>query len=192
MVSPNSLRLHLSRINSFCIVKDWTESVWELLLEEWHEKAVAIVAGLPPAQSTSQPLATLGSLYQLKGDTLTNQQSEQLSSFRTGMATTVGVAPRMVRQGMETFAKADALDRLVHEAQMRRALEQGVAKERIRFGGSSFLYSHLGDLYRHLGRFDEALQTFQYLSAIVPMNAAGCMNRLRRFRRQWGRSKVRL
>jgi tetratricopeptide (TPR) repeat protein len=73
---------------------------------------------------------------------------------------------------LEAYGRAVALDTLIGEARRRRALAEGVPKERVRFGGSSFLYSHLGDTYRHLGQFPQALEAFRHLSAITPTDAA--------------------
>jgi tetratricopeptide (TPR) repeat protein len=153
-VSPNSFKTHLSRINSFyrrgLDMSSLDASIDEAL------KAVAIVGDLPPQQSTAQPLQTLGALYQLKGETVASFESPQ----------------QWYSKALETFAQAVALDTLLRETERQRALAQGIPKDRIRFGGSSFLYSHLGDTYRHLGRFPEALEAFRHLSAITPTDAA--------------------
>jgi tetratricopeptide (TPR) repeat protein len=169
-VSPNSFKTHLARINSL-----YRRGLDLFSLDECIEeaqKAAAIVADLPPEQSTALPLATLGSLYQLKGDTLTAQQNALLSVTNPSITGTFESPQQWYDRALDAFAQAVALDDLQRESERRRALARGVPKERIRFGGSSFLYSHLADTYRRLGRFKEALQAFRHLSAIAPIDAA--------------------
>ena len=170
-ISPNSFKTHLGRINGF-----YRRGLDLFTLDESIEearKAVFIVADLPPEQSTVRPLETLGSLYQLKGDTLANHQSTQLSSSSlSAVATGVADSPRQwYDKALEIYAQAVALDTLLRASRKQQALDRGIPRERVRFGGSSFLYSHLGDTYRSLGRFHDALQAFQHLSAIVPADA---------------------
>jgi tetratricopeptide (TPR) repeat protein len=175
-VSPNSFKTHLSRINSLYRRGLDTFSLEESIAEA--RKAVSIVADLPPEQSTAQPLAVLGSLYQLKGDTLAAQQSAQMSTMNlslTGAPESSGASEspqQWYDKALDAFAQAVALDDLLRETERRAALAQGTPKQRIRFGGSSFLYSHLGDTYRREGRFKEALEAFRHLSAIAPTDAA--------------------
>jgi hypothetical protein len=153
-VSPNSFKTHLSRINSFYRRGLDSFSIDESIEEA--RRAVAIVADLPPDQSTAQPLQTLGALYQLKGETVASFESPQ----------------QWYAKALETFAQAVALDNLARETERKRALANGVPKKRIRFGGSGFLYSHLGDTYRHVGRFADALEAFRHLAAIAPTDAS--------------------
>jgi len=169
-VSPNSFKTHLARINVF-----YRRGLNLFSLEECIEeaqKAVAIVANLPPEQSTAQPLATLGSLYQLKGDTLTAQQVALLSAMDPSMTGTFESPQQWYDKALEAFAQARELDGLLRKSDRQRALAQGIPKERIRFRGSSFLYYHLGDTYRRERRFKEALEAFRLLSAIAPTDAA--------------------
>jgi protein O-mannosyl-transferase len=169
-VSPGSFKTHLARINSL-----YRRGLNQFSLDECIEEAqqaVAIVADLPPEQSTSRPLATLGSLYQLKGDTLTAHQEALTSLTNPGITGTFESPQQWYDKALDAFAQAVALDDLLRESERRRALARGIPKERIRFGGSSFLYSHLADTYRRLGRFKEALDTFRRLSAIAPLDAA--------------------
>lgn len=170
IVSPNSFKTHLSRINSF-----YRRGLDLFSLDECIEeaqKAAAIVANLPPEQSTSQPLATLGSLYQLKGDTLTAQQVALLSALDPSMTSTFESPQQWYERALDAFAQAVELDGILRESDRQRALAQGIPKERIRFRGSRFLYDHLGDTYRSVGRFKEALEAFRHLSAIAPTDAA--------------------
>jgi hypothetical protein len=106
---------------------------------------VAIVADLPPGQSTAKPLAILGYLYQLKGDTLARQQMELLS-FGSLMVTNTPESPEQwYEKALGTFSRAVTLDRMQSAAERQYQLNQGIPKNQIREGGSSFLYSHLGD-----------------------------------------------
>ena len=169
-VSPNSFKTHLARINVF-----FRQGLDLHRLDECIEeakKASDIVAGLPPEQSTAKPLATLGSLYQLKGDTLARLQ---LASPAFGVPTVSG-SPELPEQwygkALDSLSQAVAIDRLQSETERERQLHQGIPENRIRQGGSSLLYSHLGDTYRRLGRFPEALEAFRHLSAIAPTDPA--------------------
>ncbi len=169
-VSPNSFKTHLARINVFS-----RQGLDSFTLEESIEeakKAAAIVADLPPAQSTAKPLATLGSLYQLKGDILARQQEMAATSFASLTITDPPESPNQwYEKALDTFSQAVALDRMQSTAEKQRQLDRGIPTDRIREGGSSFLYSHLGDTYLRLGRFQEALDAFRHLSAIVPTDA---------------------
>lgn len=169
-VSPNSFKTHLARINVF-----YRRGLDLFSLEECIEeakKAAAIVANLPPDQSTALPLATLGSLYQLKGDTLKAQQAALLSAMDLNMIGTFESPQQWYDRALEAFAQAVKLDGLSRESDRQRALAQGIPKERIRFRGSNFLYYHLGDTYRRERRFKEALEAFRHLSAIAPTDAS--------------------
>jgi tetratricopeptide (TPR) repeat protein len=170
-VSPGSFKTHLGRINSLSRRGLDLSSLDECIEEA--KKAAAIVAELPPEQSTAQPLAALGSLYQLKGDTLTAAQQDALLSVTNPIITgTVESPEQWYDRALDTFAQAAALDNLQRESERRRALARGIPKDRIRFGGSSFLYSHRADTYRRLRRFREAIEAYRHLSAIAPMDAA--------------------
>jgi protein O-mannosyl-transferase len=172
LVSPNSFKTHLGRINGL-YRRGLNSSTLEECIEE-AKKAASIVAHLPPEQSTVRPLETLASLYALKGDTLATHQTSQIAldgSVRLDMDGTFESPRQWYEKALETFAEAVAMDDLLREASKRSALARGISRERIRFGGSSFLYSHLGDTYRRLGRFPEALRAFQHLAAIAPTDA---------------------
>ncbi len=169
-VSPDSFKTHLGRINSLYRRKLDLFSLDECIDEA--KKAAAIVADLPPEQSTTLPLATLGSLYQLKGDTLTAQQVAFLSAMDLSMTGTFESPQQWYDKALDAFAQAVKLDGLLRESDRQRALAQGIPKERIRFRGSNFLYYHLGETYRHVGRFKDALEAFRHLSAIAPTDAA--------------------
>jgi tetratricopeptide (TPR) repeat protein len=93
-------------------------------------------------------------------------------SFGIKMASGPPESPQWHEKALETLSQAAALDRIQSAAARQRQLSQGVPKNRIREGGSSFLYSHLGDTYRRLGRLPEALEAFRHLSAIAPTDAA--------------------
>jgi protein O-mannosyl-transferase len=169
-VSPDSFKTHLARINSLYRRGLNMRSLDECIEEA--KKAETIVADLLPEQSTSRPLAILGSLYQLKGDTLARQQDALPSVTNPNINGVVESPQQWYDKALDAFAQAVALDELLRGSEKRRALAQGMPKERIRFGGSSFLYSHLADTYRRLGRFEEALAAFRHLSAIAPTDAA--------------------
>jgi len=169
-VSPNSFKTHLSRINVF-VRQGLTPQTLDASIEE-AKKAVTIVADLPPSQSTAKPMATLGSLYELKGDTVVRQQMASPSPGSPRVFGSRESPDQWYEKALEALKQAAAIDQIQSAGERQRQLDQGVAKDRIREGGSSFLYSHLADTYRRLGRFPEALEAFQHLSAIVPTDAA--------------------
>jgi hypothetical protein len=170
IVSPNSFKTHLARINVF-VRRGLNSYTLDEGIEE-AKKAVAIVADLPPVQSTAKPLATLGSLYELKGDTVARQQMASPSSGSPMVSGSIESPEQWYEKALESLKQAEVIDEIQSADERQRQLDQGVPKNRIREGGSSFLYSHLADTYRRLGRLPEALGAFRHLSAIAPTDAA--------------------
>jgi protein O-mannosyl-transferase len=169
-VSPNSFKTHLSRINVYYRQGLDLNSLEECIEEA--KKAVAILADLPPEQSTAKPLATLGSLYLLKGDTLMRQQMASPALGSPLVSGTVESPAQWYERALQTLSEAATVDRIQSAAERQWQLKQGVPQNRIREGGSGFLYAHLADNYRRLARFPEALEAFRHLSAIAPTDAA--------------------
>jgi tetratricopeptide (TPR) repeat protein len=119
---------------------------------------VAIVSSLPPERSTSIPLATLGTLYRIKGDVLVYKRPHEV--------------PDWYRKSLEALTRALPLDRAYSREQRGKALAQGWPASQIKAYGNGYLYQNLGDTYRRLGRFPEALEAFSHLMKLTPLNSA--------------------
>ncbi len=171
VVAPNSFKTHMGRINALYRSGMNSFSLDEAIEEA--QKATEIVATLPAEQSTVRPLETLGSLYQLKGDTLYRHGVAQLISFTGRESSQETDSPdQWYQKALDTYAQAAELDSREREFRKEEALARGVPSDTIRYGGSSFLYSHMADTYRHLGRFHDALKALRHLSAIAPTDPA--------------------
>jgi hypothetical protein len=154
--SPNSFKTHMAPIY------DWSQkgftvgNIDEAI--ELAEQAVAIVRSLPPERNTSIPLATLGTLYRIKGDVLVSERSQVIQGWYL--------------RSLEVLRQALPLDQAFSQEQLRRALAKGLPRNRITVKGNGYLYQNLGDTYRRLGRFPEALEAFSHLMKLTPLNSA--------------------
>ncbi len=154
--SPNSFKTHLAPIYTWS-QKGFTVANIDGAIE-LAEQAVAIVSSLPPERSTSIPLVTLGTLYRIKGDVLVYERPEEVRDWYL--------------RSLEALRRALPLDQAFSQKQRRRALARGLPPDQITVKGNGYLYQNLGDTYRRLGRFPEALEAFSYLIKLTPLNGA--------------------
>jgi tetratricopeptide (TPR) repeat protein len=154
--SPNSFKTHLAPIYGWS-QKGFTVGNIDGAIE-LAEQAVAIVSGLPPERSTSIPLATLGTLYRIKGDVLVYERPTEVRDWYL--------------RSLQTLTRAVPLDQAFSQEQRRRTLAQGRPSNQIRVKGNGYLYQNLGDTYRRLGRFPDALEAFSHLMKLTPLNSA--------------------
>jgi tetratricopeptide (TPR) repeat protein len=153
---PNSFKTHLAPIYLWSQQGFTLQNIDSAIGE--GEQAVAIVSGLPVERNTSIPLATLGTLYRIKGDVLVYKRPEEV--------------PNWYQKSLETLTLALPLDQAYSQEQRRRALAQGWPPDRIAVKGNAYLYQNLGDTYRRMGRFKEALEAFAHLMTLTPLNSA--------------------
>ncbi len=153
---PNSFKTHMAPIYGWS-QKGFTSGNIDQAIDQ-AEQAVAILSGLPPERSTSIPLATLGTLYRIKGDVLVYKRPQEV--------------PDWYRKSLETLTRALPLDQAFSREQRRRALAHGLPPNRIKVYGNGYLYQNLGDTYRRLGRFPEAVEAFSHLMKLTPLNRA--------------------
>ena len=153
---PNSFKTHMAPIYGWS-QKGFTPGNVDQAIDQ-AEQAVAILSGLSPERSTSIPLATLGTLYRIKGDVLVYKRPQEV--------------PDWYRKSLETLTRALPLDQAFSREQRRRALAHGLPPNRIKAYGNGYLYQNLGDTYRRLGRFPEALEAFSHLMKLTPLNRA--------------------
>jgi len=112
---------------------------------------------LPPLQSSTSALTTLGTLYKVKGDLLVYQDPAAVDGW--------------YRKALETLARALPIDRAYSQERQRRELARGWGSERIEVKGYGALYKTLSDTYRALGRLPEAIDALQHLVRIRPLDA---------------------
>jgi protein O-mannosyl-transferase len=153
---PNSFKTHMAPIYGWS-QKGFTLGNIDQAIEE-GEQAVAIVSGLPPVRSTTLPLATLGTLYRIKGDILVYKRPEEV--------------PDWYRKSLDALTRALPIDQAYSQERRSAALAQGWRPGQIKTKGNAYLYQNLGDTYRRLGRFPEALDAFSHLMKLTPLNSA--------------------
>jgi len=151
---PNSFKTHMAPIYGWS-QKGFTVGNIDQAIEE-GERAVAIVSDLPPERSTTLPLATLGTLYRIKGDILVYKRPEEV--------------PDWYRKSLDALTRALPIDQAYSQERRSAALAQGWLPNQIKVKGNAYLYQNLGDTYRRLGRFPEALEAFSHLMKLTPLN----------------------
>ncbi len=121
------------------------------------EQAVAIVNVLPPEKSTTLPSVTLGTLYRIKGDVLVYARPWEVQDW--------------YRRSLQTLMSAVPIDQAFSQEQRRKAVSQNWPSSKMRVKGNAFLYQNLGDTYKRLGRFPEALEALSHLMKLTPFNS---------------------
>jgi len=154
--SPNSFKTHLAPIYAWS-QKGFTIGNIDRAID-MAEQAVAIVGNLPPERNTTLPLVTLGTLYRIKGDVLVYARPMEVKDWYL--------------KSLQTLTSALPLDQAFNQERRRRALAQGWSPNQIRVRGNAYLYQNLGDTYRRLERFPEALEAFSHLMKLTPLNSA--------------------
>jgi tetratricopeptide (TPR) repeat protein len=152
-ICPNSFKTHLAPIYGWS-QQGFTAGNIDRAIEQ-GEQAVSILSGLPAQRNTSIPLTTLGALYRIKGDVLVYQRPEEIQGW--------------YRKSLETLMRAMPLDQAYRDEQSRRVAARA---NPFPVNGSGYLYQNLGDTYRRLGRFDDALEAFTRLLKRTPLNSA--------------------
>src|SRR2546430_4047306 len=103
---PNSFKTHMAPIYGWS-QKGFTLGNIDQAIEE-GEQAVAIVGGLPLERSTTLPLATLGTLYRIKGDILVYKRPEEV--------------PDWYRKSLEALTRALPIDQAYSQEPRSAAL----------------------------------------------------------------------
>jgi tetratricopeptide (TPR) repeat protein len=144
--APNSARLH-DMLALALFIQDAPHNIDRIIAEQ--AKSWQILSSLPPERSSDRPLAYLGIYYLFKADLAPSAEH----AYWRERALTSLVQARAISRAAE---KAYDDDQRAHG----RPLEV-----RIPF---ALLYFTLGDIYRELGHYPEAIETLRYGRGVDP------------------------
>ncbi|HJQ85322.1 MAG TPA: tetratricopeptide repeat protein [Candidatus Binatia bacterium] len=162
--SPGSFRTHRMLAAALAHAETAPYPSLDRVIAE-AERALAIVAPLPPEDRPSHLLLELGTYYRLKGDLLA----------RAGADGTLVATPASVpwwERTEDVLVDAAGLDRAVNEANRRRESARGRRPEDVPDVGNWEIHQQLGRVRLLLGRPEDALEAFRAARHLAPNNPA--------------------
>jgi len=161
--SPDSFKTHmgLAEIRAYNHPLD---TVLDEAIQE-TEKALSIVAGLPPDKSPNNVYALLGEFYRLKGEAAAPRKPD-------GTAVPSAQSRLWYEKALSVLSRGVVVDRAVAAAMHRQQLAQGKRPDQIAPFGLDRLYASLGLTRLRLQMPRQALDAFVYQRRLDPGNPA--------------------
>ena len=144
--APQSARLH-DMLALALFVQDAQQNIDRAIREQ--ERSCEILSSLPRERTSDRPLAYLGMYYVFKGGIAPSAEHRYWSE-----------------KALETLLRARAVSRLAEKAYDDDQRSNG---RRLEFRNAfAQLYFMLGDIYRELGRYPEAIDSLRYGRGVDP------------------------
>lgn len=154
---PNSFKSHKSLAYALYELDPTPNNIHLDRIIEEAEKARAIT------DKTQIVLLHLGAYYRLKGDKLAQQGPG-------GALTPTPESMIWYQKSVETLAAAVPLDREFNEENRRKLIQRGRRPEEIEDVGNHEIYWNLGLSLLRMGRYEEALEAYQYMRHLAFAN----------------------
>jgi tetratricopeptide (TPR) repeat protein len=130
----------------------WAQAQW------FDERAIAILAGVPPERNRSLPFYLMGRLWMRRGEELERTGSPE--------------APGYYRLAVQAFERAKPIDLAFNQSARAADLQSGVRASAIPDTGNELLWDDLASALEHLNQLPQAAEARRYALRLAPQDGA--------------------
>lgn len=153
---PDSFKTHKSLAYALYETDPEGKNIDRIIAE--GEQALAVT------ERTQIVMLHLGAYYRIKGDTLAQRSGD-------GSIISTPASAVFYEKSVQVLLKAVPLDHAFNADMRRKEIKRGKTAEQIADIGNHEIYWNLGISYMRLGKLQEALNAYQYMRHLSPLNA---------------------